>query len=76
MVSVGPGQTGEVGGEGGATLTFGGPNLNAAKSELDPASVRQDGPIRKIAGMIRLVTESLIQTKTPSCSNRVRQPLR
>lgn len=43
-------------GAGGATLTFGVTDIDAAKAELDRQGVRQDGPIRDIPGMVRLLT--------------------
>lgn len=44
------------GGAGGSTLTFGVTDIDAAKAELDRHGVRQDGPIRDIPGMVRLLT--------------------
>ena len=44
------------GGPGGSTLTFGVADIEAAKAELDRHNVRQDGPIRDIPGMVRLLT--------------------
>lgn len=41
---------------GGATLTFGVENIEAAKAALDSARVRQDGDIMEIPGMVRLLT--------------------
>lgn len=41
---------------GGATLTFGVTDIEAAKAVLDTAGVRQDGPIQDIPGMVRLLT--------------------
>lgn len=41
---------------GGATLTFGVTDIDAAKAALDAAGVRQDGPINEIPGMVRLLT--------------------
>ena len=55
-VNVGLGQREQAGGEGGATLTFGVTDIDAAKAELDRQSVRQDGPIRDIPGLVRLLT--------------------
>lgn len=55
-VNVGLAAREEAGGEGGATLTFGVVDLEAAKAELDRHEVRQDGPIREIAGLVRLLT--------------------
>ncbi len=55
-VNVGLSQVEEAGGRGGATLTFGVEDIEAAKAELDSRSVRQDGPIRDIPGLVRLLT--------------------
>ncbi len=55
-VSVGLSQVESAGGPGGATLTFGVTDLDAAKAVLDAAGVRQDGPINEIPGMVRLLT--------------------
>src|SRR5688572_6092149 len=55
-VNVGLSQVEEAGGKGGATLTFGVEDIEAAKAELDSRSVRQDGPIRDIPGLVRLLT--------------------
>lgn len=55
-VNVGIGQREEAGGQGGATLTFGVTDIEAAKAELDRHGVRQDGPIRDIPDMVRLLT--------------------
>ena len=44
------------GGRGGATLTFGVIDIEAAKASLDAAGVRQDGPIRDIPDLVRLLT--------------------
>ncbi len=55
-VNVGLSERETAGGEGGATLTFGVTNLEAAKAALDAAGVRQDGPIRDIPGLVRLLT--------------------
>lgn len=55
-VSVGLSQVESAGGPGGATLTFGVTDLDAAKAALDAAGVRQDGPINEILGMVRLLT--------------------
>ncbi len=55
-VSVGLSQVETAGGPGGATLTFGVTDLDAAKAALDAAGVRQDGPINEIPGMVRLLT--------------------
>jgi catechol 2,3-dioxygenase-like lactoylglutathione lyase family enzyme len=56
-VNVGLGvREGQPGGAGGSTLTFGVTDIEAAKAELDRHNVRQDGPIRDIPGMVRLLT--------------------
>ncbi len=55
-VSVGLSEVEEPGGKGGATLTFGVTDIDAAKAALDTAGVRQDGPIQDIPGMVRLLT--------------------
>ncbi len=55
-VNVGLSQNETAGGPGGATLTFGVTDLEAAKAALDAAGGRQDGPIRDIAGLVRLLT--------------------
>ena len=55
-VNVGLSQVEEAGGKGGATLTFGVGDIEAAKGELDSRAVRQDGPIRDIPGLVRLLT--------------------
>jgi catechol 2,3-dioxygenase-like lactoylglutathione lyase family enzyme len=55
-VNIGLGQREQAGGAGGATLTFGVADIDVAKAELDRHGVRQDGPIREIAGLVRLLT--------------------
>lgn len=55
-VNVGLSQVEEAGGKGGATLTFGVVDLDAAKAELDRHGVRQDGPIQDVPDMVRLLT--------------------
>jgi len=55
-VNVGLSEVEQAGGKGGATLTFGVTDIEAAKAVLDAAGVRQDGAIRDIPGMVRLVT--------------------
>ena len=54
-VTVGLGQA-EAVAKGGATLTFGVRNMSAAKADLDARKIRQDGPVREISGMVRLLT--------------------
>ena len=46
----------EAGGPGGATLTFGVTDIDAAKAELDRMGVRQDQGILDIPGLVRLLT--------------------
>ena len=55
-VNVGLSEVEKAGGAGGSTLTFGVEDIDAAKAELDGRAIRQDGPIREIAGMVRLLT--------------------
>ena len=55
-VNIGLGVREAAGGAGGATLTFGVTDIEAAKAALDGANVRQDGPIRDIPNMVRLLT--------------------
>ena len=55
-VNVGLGESEQVPQGGGATLTFGVTDIEAAQRALDAASVRQDGPIRDIPDMVRLLT--------------------
>jgi len=55
-VNIGLSEVEEAGGRGGATLTFGVTDIEAAKTELDGKSVRQDGPIMDIPNMVRLLT--------------------
>lgn len=55
-VNLGISEVEEPGGKGGATLTFGVADIEAAKAALDAAGVRQDGPIQDIPGMVRLLT--------------------
>lgn len=55
-VNIGLAQTETVAQGGGATLTFGVANIEAAKAVLDAAGVRQDGAIQDIPGMARLLT--------------------
>ena len=55
-VNVGLSQVESVPQGGGATLTFGVTDLDAAKAALDAAGVRQDGEIMEIPGMVRLLT--------------------
>src|SRR5687768_3355736 len=55
-VNLGLSQVEEPGGKGGATLTFGVEDIESAKAELDARGIRQDGPIRHIPGLVRLLT--------------------
>lgn len=55
-VNVGLSQVEQASGPGGATLTFGVTDIEAAKAALDAAGVRQDGPILDIPEMVRLLT--------------------
>lgn len=55
-VNVGLSEVEKIPAGGGATLTFGVTDLDAAKAALDAAGVRQDGPIQEIPGMVRLLT--------------------
>ena len=55
-VNVGLSENQAVGAGGGAILTFGVTDLDAAKAALDAAGVRQDGEIMEIPGMVRLLT--------------------
>lgn len=55
-VTVGLSQVEQVPAGGGATLTFGVHDIEAAKATLDAAGVRQDGPIADVPGMVRYLT--------------------
>ncbi|RYY25007.1 MAG: VOC family protein [Sphingomonadales bacterium] len=55
-VTVGLSQVETVPQGGGATLTFGVADLDAAKAVLDAKIIRQDGEIMEIPGMVRLLT--------------------
>ncbi|MGZ8997287.1 MAG: VOC family protein [Allosphingosinicella sp.] len=55
-VNVGLSERQERGGAGGATLTFGVEDLDAAKAALDEHGTRQDGEIMEIPGLVRLLT--------------------
>jgi catechol 2,3-dioxygenase-like lactoylglutathione lyase family enzyme len=55
-VNIGLSEVEEPGGKGGATLTFGVTDIEAAKATLDAAGIRQDGPIQDIPDMVRLLT--------------------
>jgi catechol 2,3-dioxygenase-like lactoylglutathione lyase family enzyme len=55
-VNIGLGQVEEARGAGGATLTFGVQDIEAAKAVLDGRGIGQDGPIQDVTGMVRLLT--------------------
>lgn len=55
-VNLGLSEVEKPGGSGGATLTFGVHDVDAAKAVLDGHGVRQDGAIQDIPGMVRLLT--------------------
>lgn len=55
-VNVGLSERREAAGAGGATLTFGVDNLEAAKAGLEAHSVKLDGDIMEIPGLVRLLT--------------------
>ncbi len=55
-VNLGLSEVEKAGGPGGATLTFGVVDIDAAKAGLDAKNIRQDGPIQDIPGMVRLLT--------------------
>jgi catechol 2,3-dioxygenase-like lactoylglutathione lyase family enzyme len=55
-VNVGLSEVEEAGGRGGATLTFGVRDLDAARRRLEEGDVRFDGETRTIEGMVRLAT--------------------
>lgn len=55
-VNIGLSQVESVPQGGGATLTFGVTDIEAAKAVLDAAEVRQDGPIQLIPGLTKLLT--------------------
>jgi catechol 2,3-dioxygenase-like lactoylglutathione lyase family enzyme len=55
-VNIGLSEAESPGGKGGATLTFGVVDIEAAKAELDRHGIRQDGPIQDIPDMVRLLT--------------------
>lgn len=55
-VNVGLSEVEQVSIGGGAVLTFGVTDLDAAKAALDAAEVRQDGPVQEIPDMVRLLT--------------------
>ena len=55
-VTLGIGQAESVQPEGGATLTFGVADIDAARGWLEQNDVRFDGDTREIEGMVRLAT--------------------
>jgi len=55
-VNVGLSQVEEAGGKGGATLTFGVKDIDAARKQLEGRKVRFDGPTQTIEGMVKLAT--------------------
>jgi catechol 2,3-dioxygenase-like lactoylglutathione lyase family enzyme len=55
-VTLGIGQAESVAAEGGATLTFGVFDIDAARAWLEGNDVRFDGETREIEGMVRLAT--------------------
>ena len=55
-VNVGLSQVEKAGGAGGATLTFGVKDIEAARKILEGRKVRFDGPTMTIEGMVKLAT--------------------
>jgi predicted enzyme related to lactoylglutathione lyase len=55
-VNVGIGQSEEVEPRGGATLTFGVDDIDAARGHLEALDVRFDGETSEVPGMVRLAT--------------------
>lgn len=55
-VNIGLSQVETVPQGGGATLTFGVKDIEAARAVLDAAGVRQDGPVQEIPAMVKLLT--------------------
>jgi len=55
-VNVGLSEVEKPGGSGGATLTFGVKDIEAAKAVLDEKGVRQDRPIQDLPALVRLLT--------------------
>lgn len=55
-VNVGLSQVEKAGGAGGATLTFGVKDIDAARKSLEGRKVRFDGPTQVIEGMVKLAT--------------------
>ncbi len=55
-VNIGLSQVEDAGGKGGATMTFGVNDIDAARKELEGKNVRFDGPTQTIEGMVKLAT--------------------
>lgn len=55
-VNLGLSEVEQAGGPGGATLVFGVADIDEAKKALDGYGIRQDGEIRDIPGLVRLLT--------------------
>jgi predicted enzyme related to lactoylglutathione lyase len=55
-VNVGLSQVEKAGGPGGAILTFGVKDIDAARKKVEAKDVRFDGPTQTIPGMVRLAT--------------------
>ena len=55
-VNVGLSQVEKAGGPGGATLTFGVGDIDAARKQLEKSDVRFDGETQTIPGMVKLAT--------------------
>lgn len=55
-VNLGLSEVEQAGGPGGATLVFGVADIDVAKQALDRHDIRQDGEIRDIPGLVRLLT--------------------
>lgn len=55
-VNIGLSQVERAGGPGGAILTFGVTDIDAARQQLASRNVRFDGPTQTIPGMVRLAT--------------------
>ncbi len=56
QVTIGLSQVEHVAPKGGATLTFGVMDIEAAKQAIDALGITQDGAIQTIPGMVRLLT--------------------
>lgn len=55
-VNIGLSQVEDAGGKGGATMTFGVNDIDAARKELEGKNVRFDGPTQTVEGMVKLAT--------------------